>query len=56
MTVDESSDSADAGGGANAFSTPPPRLTVNRPFVFVVYHQATRSVLFMGRVRNPAVE
>uniref|UniRef100_A0A3Q3XIY1 Serpin domain-containing protein n=1 Tax=Mola mola TaxID=94237 RepID=A0A3Q3XIY1_MOLML len=56
MTVDESSDDVNAGGRANTFSTPPPRLTVNRPFVFIVYHQATRSVLFMGRVRNPTVE
>ncbi|XP_036942821.1 protein Z-dependent protease inhibitor-like [Acanthopagrus latus] len=53
VSVVESSDDITAGGGTNAFSTLPPRLTINRPFIFIIYHQATGSVLFMGRVIDP---
>uniref|UniRef100_A0A671VVZ4 Serpin peptidase inhibitor, clade A (alpha-1 antiproteinase, antitrypsin), member 10a n=1 Tax=Sparus aurata TaxID=8175 RepID=A0A671VVZ4_SPAAU len=53
VSVDESSDDITAGGGTNTFSTLPPRLTINRPFIFIVYHQATGSVLCMGRVIDP---
>lgn len=35
------------------FPDPPPRLTINRPFVFIVYHQMSGSVLLMGRVSDP---
>ncbi|XP_041660502.1 serpin peptidase inhibitor, clade A (alpha-1 antiproteinase, antitrypsin), member 10a [Cheilinus undulatus] len=52
MSVDESSD--DTGTGASAFSSLPPRLTINRPFLFVVYHQTSSGVLFMGRVNDPS--
>ncbi|KAJ8274923.1 hypothetical protein COCON_G00095480 [Conger conger] len=41
----------------SAMDTPmdsaPPRLTINRPFLFVIYHEATNSPLFMGRVIDP---
>nr|XP_023656935.1 protein Z-dependent protease inhibitor-like [Paramormyrops kingsleyae]XP_023656936.1 protein Z-dependent protease inhibitor-like [Paramormyrops kingsleyae] len=30
-----------------------PRLTMNRPFLFLVYHEVTNSILFMGRVIDP---
>ncbi|XP_073349017.1 serpin peptidase inhibitor, clade A (alpha-1 antiproteinase, antitrypsin), member 10a [Pagrus major] len=53
VSVDESSDDITAGGGANIFSTLPPRLTINRPFIFIIYQQTTGSVLFMGRVIDP---
>lgn len=53
VSVDESIDDITAGGGTSTFSTLPPRLTINRPFIFIVYHQATGSVLFMGRVIDP---
>ncbi|KAM4521921.1 serpin peptidase inhibitor, clade A (alpha-1 antiproteinase, antitrypsin), member 10a isoform 1-T2 [Odontesthes bonariensis] len=53
ISVDESSDVIGVGGGATVFSTPPPRLTFNRPFVFIIYQQSTGSLLFMGRVRDP---
>ncbi|KAK5902973.1 hypothetical protein CgunFtcFv8_006793 [Champsocephalus gunnari] len=43
-----------AGGGASVFSTLPPRLTVNRPFIFVVYLQASDAVLSIGRVIDPS--
>lgn len=33
--------------------TLPPRLTFNRPFHFIVYHEATKSLLHMGRVVDP---
>ncbi|XP_061669029.1 protein Z-dependent protease inhibitor-like [Syngnathoides biaculeatus] len=49
-----SMDESGAGGGAApVFSSPPPRLTVNRPFLFVVYHRAGADLLLMGRVRDP---
>ncbi|KPP57037.1 hypothetical protein Z043_125282 [Scleropages formosus] len=31
----------------------PPRLTINRPFLFLIYHEVTNSLLFMGRVIDP---
>ncbi|KAK1874743.1 Protein Z-dependent protease inhibitor [Dissostichus eleginoides] len=43
-------DGDSAGGGASVFSTLPPRLTVNRPFIFVIYLQASSAVLSIGRV------
>ncbi|TMS12042.1 serpin peptidase inhibitor, clade A (alpha-1 antiproteinase, antitrypsin), member 10a [Larimichthys crocea] len=52
MSVDETSDDT-TGGGVNVFSSLPPRLTVNRPFIFIIYHQTTGSVLSMGRVIDP---
>ncbi|XP_060771754.1 serpin peptidase inhibitor, clade A (alpha-1 antiproteinase, antitrypsin), member 10a [Neoarius graeffei] len=33
--------------------TLPPRLTFNRPFLFLIYHEATKSLLHMGRVIDP---
>ncbi|XP_072284408.1 alpha-1-antitrypsin-like [Pyxicephalus adspersus] len=33
----------------------PIEITFNHPFIFTVYNQETRSVLFMGRVSNPAI-
>lgn len=53
LSVDESSDDVTTGGGVSVFATPPPRLTINRPFIFIIYHQMTSSVLFMGRVTDP---
>jgi serine protease inhibitor len=31
----------------------PQMMTVNRPFVFVIYEEASGSILFMGRIMNP---
>ncbi|XP_017157637.1 protein Z-dependent protease inhibitor-like isoform X2 [Poecilia reticulata] len=53
VSMDESSDDGGSGGGATAFSSPPPRLTFNRPFIFIIYQQASGSLLLMGRVANP---
>ncbi|XP_012729827.2 protein Z-dependent protease inhibitor [Fundulus heteroclitus] len=53
LFVDESSDDSSSGGGATVFSSPQPRLTFNRPFIFIIYQQSTGSLLFMGRVTNP---
>uniref|UniRef100_A0A1A7WJ93 Serpin peptidase inhibitor, clade A (Alpha-1 antiproteinase, antitrypsin), member 10a n=1 Tax=Iconisemion striatum TaxID=60296 RepID=A0A1A7WJ93_9TELE len=55
ISVDESSsDPSGAGGESTVFSTPPPRLTFNRPFIFIIYQEGTGSLLLMGRVTNPA--
>ncbi|XP_068565303.1 protein Z-dependent protease inhibitor-like [Cebidichthys violaceus] len=54
LSVDESSNDITAGGGASTSSTLPPRLTVNRPFVFIVYQQTSGDVLSMGRVVDPS--
>ncbi|TDH00814.1 hypothetical protein EPR50_G00192580 [Perca flavescens] len=47
-------DDITAGGGASVFSSLPPRLTVNRPFLFIVYETASRALLAMGRVIDPS--
>lgn len=31
----------------------PSSFIVNRPFLFFIYHEATNSLLFMGRVTDP---
>ncbi|XP_028296397.1 protein Z-dependent protease inhibitor-like [Gouania willdenowi] len=53
LLVDDSSDDITSGGVSSEFSTPPPRLTFNRPFVFIVYQQSSSSVLMIGRVHDP---
>ncbi|XP_040920121.1 protein Z-dependent protease inhibitor-like [Toxotes jaculatrix] len=53
VSVNEHSDDITAGDGDIVFSTLPPRLTINRPFIFIIYHQTTGSLLFMGRVVDP---
>ncbi|XP_032440839.1 protein Z-dependent protease inhibitor-like isoform X2 [Xiphophorus hellerii] len=53
VSMDDSGDDGGSGGGATAFSSPPPRLTFNRPFIFIIYQQASGSLLLMGRVANP---
>ncbi|XP_028809490.1 serpin peptidase inhibitor, clade A (alpha-1 antiproteinase, antitrypsin), member 10a [Denticeps clupeoides] len=40
-------------GGDQNVSNLPPRLTINRPFLFLVYHEATKNLLLMGRVNDP---
>lgn len=51
LSVDETDDGTR--GDTTAFNSLPPRLTINRPFIFLIYHEATGSVLFMGRVVDP---
>lgn len=53
MEVDETGGSV-SDASTNLFTSPlPPRLTFNRPFIFIVYHEATKSILHMGRVVDP---
>lgn len=51
VTVDESSDNTTPG---SVFTTLPPRLTINRPFIFIIYQQTSGGVLSMGRVIDPS--
>ncbi|XP_037605908.1 serpin peptidase inhibitor, clade A (alpha-1 antiproteinase, antitrypsin), member 10a [Sebastes umbrosus] len=51
VTVDESSDNITPG---SVFTTLPPRLTINRPFIFIIYQQTSGGVLSMGRVIDPS--
>ncbi|XP_060947222.1 protein Z-dependent protease inhibitor-like [Limanda limanda] len=53
VSVDERSDDITAGGGVNVFTSPPPRLTINRPFLFIIYQQSTGSLMSIGRVVDP---
>ncbi len=42
-------------GGERALSNPPPplKITIDRPFIFLLSHSETGAVLFMGRVLDP---
>jgi len=57
ITVDETRTVAAAATGvvaARASMPPPPlRIAVDRPFLFVVHHEATGAPLFFGRVTDP---
>ncbi|KAM4712765.1 serpin peptidase inhibitor, clade A (alpha-1 antiproteinase, antitrypsin), member 10a [Anableps anableps] len=53
VSMDESGDDGGSGGAPTVFSSLPPRLTFNRPFIFIIYQQSSGSLLFMGRVANP---
>ncbi|KAL2082029.1 hypothetical protein ACEWY4_021847 [Coilia grayii] len=54
IEVDESGSLADSAPPADPFSgSLPPRLTINRPFIFLVYHEATKNLLLIGRVIDP---
>ncbi|XP_016150191.1 serpin peptidase inhibitor, clade A (alpha-1 antiproteinase, antitrypsin), member 10a [Sinocyclocheilus grahami] len=53
VEVDETGGSV-ADASRNLFTSPlPPRLTFNRPFIFVIYHEATKCILYIGRVVDP---
>ncbi|XP_043075638.1 serpin peptidase inhibitor, clade A (alpha-1 antiproteinase, antitrypsin), member 10a [Puntigrus tetrazona] len=53
VEVDETGGSV-SDASSSLFMTPlPPRLTFNRPFIFVVYHEATQCILYIGRVVDP---
>uniref|UniRef100_H3CGT8 Serpin peptidase inhibitor, clade A (alpha-1 antiproteinase, antitrypsin), member 10a n=2 Tax=Tetraodon nigroviridis TaxID=99883 RepID=H3CGT8_TETNG len=56
LSVRDSSEEVMTGGGASMFSDPPPRLTINRPFVFLIYHQMSGIVLLIGRVSDPTLQ
>ncbi|XP_029966051.1 serpin peptidase inhibitor, clade A (alpha-1 antiproteinase, antitrypsin), member 10a [Salarias fasciatus] len=54
VLIDETSDDVTAQGGATTLLTPPPRLTFNRPFIFIIYQETTNSLLLLGRVSDPS--
>ncbi|XP_056437377.1 serpin peptidase inhibitor, clade A (alpha-1 antiproteinase, antitrypsin), member 10a [Gadus chalcogrammus] len=53
ITVDESGP-VTGRSPMEIFNSPPPRLTINRPFLFTIYHEKTGSILHMGRVVDPS--
>lgn len=58
ITADESGVEAAAATGGTVSCTSLPlvdaTVDVNRPFLFAVWHHATKAVLFIGRVANPS--
>ena len=57
ITVDERGTEAAAATGVVMESSLPPgpvRLTIDRPFIFVIQDSKTGAILFAGRVLNPA--
>lgn len=56
VEVDEQGGSAAPSTSSLFMETLPPRLTFNRPFLFLIYHEATKTLLHMGRVINPTTK
>jgi serpin B len=58
INVDEEGTEAAAATAITAMGSPaPPRIvefTANRPFIYLIQHNKTGAILFMGRVMNPA--
>jgi serpin B len=40
--------------GVTSIAPPPPTFKADHPFVFFIRDNATRSILFLGRVLNPS--
>ncbi|MCK5719248.1 MAG: serpin family protein [Thiomargarita sp.] len=38
------------------FSAPPPVFQADHPFIFLIRHNASKSILFMGRINNPSLK
>ncbi|KAF7690594.1 hypothetical protein HF521_012398 [Silurus meridionalis] len=53
VEVDEQGSLAAPSSSSLLVDTLPPRLTINRPFLFLIYHEATKSLLHLGRVIDP---
>lgn len=53
LVVDET---PSEGAVASSFKIPPPRLTVNRPFLLVVFHEPTGTLQMIGRVVDPTLK
>ncbi|XP_012679418.1 serpin peptidase inhibitor, clade A (alpha-1 antiproteinase, antitrypsin), member 10a isoform X2 [Clupea harengus] len=54
IEIDETGSEPDSAPPTDPFTTNlPPRLTINRPFLFLVYHEATKNLLQIGRVVDP---
>ncbi|KAL7871635.1 hypothetical protein SRHO_G00066180 [Serrasalmus rhombeus] len=53
VEIDEKGGSAVPVSDSPFMDTLPPRLTFNRPFLFLIYHEATKTLLHMGRVVDP---
>ncbi|XP_074854838.1 protein Z-dependent protease inhibitor [Carettochelys insculpta] len=54
IEVDEKGTEATAATGAEIIAySMPPTIRVNRPFLFMIYEETLKTLLFMGRVVNP---
>ena len=57
VSVDEEGTEAAAATGVvlgvRSINPPPPIFTADHPFIFLIRHKSTGSILFMGRVVNP---
>ena len=57
MEVDEEGTEAAAATGvaiSRMALLPPMEFICNKPFLFFIYHKATDTILFAGRMLNPA--
>ena len=57
ISVDEEGTEATASTGISAgFLSLPPNFKVNKPFIFMIRHNPTGTILFMGRIMDPTLE
>jgi len=54
ISVDENGTEAAAGTAAGMYRMRTPEVFLNRPFIFLIVHKGTRTILFIGQLMDPS--